>query len=293
MKIVTLILTTLLTYLISSNNLSVCVGPLVSTRMLNEKNAPIFAYFSYIVGLLLQSKHMVHISVSGTFLDISLAITLIIVFIGEVFRVPVSLMYILSTSIMTYGLVVSSNYKLIYAVSYWILSSFIIFILCPPILKILHYVGSRRPTVGASVYRFVSYITSFLLCMSFGANNIGYLWMITGGDYTSLIPILISSMLGTFITGRRTRNKLAGVYALTLTGCLVVTTLSYAVAQIATFIGIPVSFSVLLVCSLVGISYGYSIRIIDYKYVKKALTVLYLSIPLSFTLTLLTLSIIH
>ncbi|NPB01156.1 MAG: hypothetical protein GXO10_07250 [Crenarchaeota archaeon] len=265
----------------------------MSTRMLNEKNAPVFAYVSYIVGLILQSRHMITITVPLSFLNIALSVTLILVLIGEVFKVPVSLMYILSTSIMTYGLLMYGDLKLLYAVTYWALSSIIILILSPFLLKTLHRVGSRRPTLTASAYRIASYIASLLLCMSFGANNIGYLWSIEGRDPEALVLIIIASMIGTFVTGRRTLRKLAGVYALTLTGCLTAMLFSYLAAQIATLFGIPVSFSVLLVCSIVGVSYGYSIRIIDMKYVKRALTVLYGSIPLSALLTMMILLLLR
>ncbi|NPA23928.1 MAG: hypothetical protein GXO23_06525 [Crenarchaeota archaeon] len=268
-----------------------CVGPLVSTRMLSEKTAPIFAYASYIIGLILQSKHMVTIPVPTCFLNIALTVTLILVLIGEVFKVPVSLMYILSTSMMTYGLVTYGDPRLFYAVGYWAISSILILILSPLLLKMLHRLGRRRPTVTLSIYRLMSYVASFLLCMSFGANNIGYLWSLEGRDLPALGLIVIASMLGTFVTGRRTLRKLAGVYALTLTGCLTAMVFSYAAAQVATLLGIPVSFSVLLVCSIVGVSYGYSIRIIDTRYVKRALTVLYGSIPLSAILTMLILAI--
>jgi len=288
-----LILVTLLTYLISSNNLSVCVGPLVSTRMLNERTAPIFAYVSYIIGLVLQSHRMVPITVPLSFLNIALSVTLILVLLGELFKVPVSLMYILSTSIMTYGLITYGDPKLLYAITYWTVSSLIILVLSPLLLKTLHKIGSRRPTLTASVYRLASYVASFLLCMSFGANNIGYLWSIEGRDTIALVLIIVASMIGTFITGKRTLRKLAGVYALTLTGCLTAMLFSYLAAQVATLLGIPVSFSVLLVCSIVGVSYGYSIRIIDTRYVKRALTVLYGSIPLSALLTMIILLILR
>ncbi len=288
----TLLLTLALSFLISSNNLSVCIGPIISARLLTSREATVLAIIGFTFGLLVEGHRMSFVQLPPDRTVIVLSVTLIVVLLGELLRVPISLMYVLSTGLSTMYMFnhnMRPPHTFILSVLYWLGSALLVVIASPITLRLFQRIGSSRPFRFVTIYRIVSVLTTFLLCVSFGANNLGLLWSISGHSLAIVPGIILAMLLGVLLTGKRTLEKLAGMYVLSPTACLTITSVTFAASQIATLLRIPVSFSVLLVCSLVGVSLAYHIRLIDFKYAYRSLTVLFASIPL----TMLTLSILE
>ncbi len=280
-----------LTYLISSNNLSVCIGPVVSSRLLTDREAILLAVIGFLTGLLVEGWNMHFVALPQPRLNEILAVTLAVILLGELARVPISLMYVLTTGLAFSKILTSADaavlHKFVMALTYWLSSAIIIILVSPLVLNLFRKIGSTKPMKFIALYRLLSITMTFLLCFSFGANNIGLLWSLTGHSVESAIGIILAMLCGIMLTGRRTLMKLAGMYILTPTACLTIMLITFLTSQIATIFKIPISFSVLLVCSLVGVSLAYRIRLIDFKYARRALTVLFLSIPLTIVIVTL------
>ncbi len=290
-SLLTFLLVLALTYLVSSNNLSVCIGPIVSSRLLTDREAMLLAVMGFLMGLLIEGRSMHFITTPLPELNRVLAVTLVVILLGELARVPISLMYVLTTGLafskVLHSVDVVTFHKFLVALAYWIVSALLIVLTSPLVLGILRRVGSARPVRFIALYRLLSVIATFLLCFSFGANNIGLLWSLVGHSVETTTGIVLAMLCGVMVTGRRTLMRLAGMYVLTPTACLTIMLTTFLASQIATVLKIPISFSVLLVCSLVGVSLAYRIRLIDFRYARRALVMLFLSIPLTIAIVLL------
>ncbi len=286
------ILSVIVVLLLSGNNLAVCVGPAVGSGVIRERDALVIACIMFSLGLILGGFRFEYFSKLGLDIPIiALCSALLVLFLGEVLKIPMSLVYVTTTTTLTLASLTGSSsalLRLATCIGYWIMVVPISVILTLIVSSLLARGLSLKLSVhGYRLVRLLVVVLTVILCLSFGENNLGFLWAL-GGASLSLVPIhLLSIVLGVITLGRGVLRRIIVTYALSPSGALVVTGVSSLITYIATELGIPVSFSVILICSLLGLSYAYRVRMINYKYIKHALIWTYITVPLTAFLSIL------
>jgi len=279
------ILSIVVVLLLSGNNLAVCVGPAVGSGVLRERDAIAIACVAFTLGLILgEYKFEYYSKLSLEASLIALCSALLVLILGELLKIPMSLVYATTTVTLTVALAAGSLSALVNlakCILYWILSVPLSIILTSVAAIAVMKIVRSRSTMLYGIARLAVIILTILHCIAFGENNLGFLWALGGGSVMMLPAYIISTLLGVTMLGRAVLRRLVSVYALSPSGALVIIGSSACIAYMATELGIPVSFSVLLICSLSGLSYVHRLRLINYRYIKYALIWTYLTIPLT------------
>ncbi len=290
------VLSVVVALLLSGNNLAVCVGPAVGSGVIKERDAIMLACVMFSVGLLLGGlKFRYYMTLNPLIPSIALCSALIVLMLGETLKIPMSLVYVTTTTTLTLAALtgsVTAVAHLVTCIAYWlavvplsIASSLLAALL---LLRALR----RRPMTGYRLTRPLVALLTFLLCLTFGENNLGFLWALGGGLMSALPLYLCSIVCGVLLLGRSTLRKMISIYALSPLSALTAIAVATLITSLATELGIPVSFSVVTICSLFGVSYAYRVRLINYRYISHALLWTYVTIPLTALVTMATYNVL-
>ncbi|MFP3314244.1 MAG: hypothetical protein RXO28_07015 [Thermocladium sp.] len=85
------VLMALSTFLVSANNLSLIVGPVVGSRLIRPQAAILMTVIGYVAGLVIQGRSMNVYSVGDSARLVLFAVSLVVFTIGEGSRIPMSI----------------------------------------------------------------------------------------------------------------------------------------------------------------------------------------------------------
>ncbi|MGC9135367.1 inorganic phosphate transporter [Caldivirga sp.] len=261
-----------LTFLVSSNNLSLVAGMAVGSRLLRPGVAMMIALAGYIVGLLAQGSEMRGYGVAPEGLLILSLIGVLVFTIGEAVRIPMSItnsLYMSWSALVLYkdGLL-PVNFPIV--LSSWfiipILLALAAYLLYPSLVRLT---AASNPIRRLSLYRLIMILTVFLVGFSFGANNLGLVWSMLSFSRVGLVGVIFASTLGVVATGRRTLGQFSrGMFTPPPVSSSVTQLLSFMALELSTVFAIPISLTLCTVGSLLGISMARGMRIINTQYLR-------------------------
>ena len=285
-----------LTFLVSSNNLSLVAGMAVGSRLLRPGVAMMIALAGYIIGLLVQGSEMRGYGVSAEGLLILSIIGVLVFTIGEAAKIPMSItnsLYMSWSALVLYNNgALPINFPIV--LSSWfiipILLALAAYLLYPSLVKLT---VSTNPIMRLSVYRLIMILTVFLVGFSFGANNLGLIWSMLRFSKVGLIGVIFASTLGVVITGRRTLGQFSrGMFIPPPVSSSVTQLLSFTALELSTVFAIPISLTLCTVGSLLGISMARGMRIINTQYLRLILIGYISTMIIAFMGALLTVKLI-
>ena len=285
-----------LTFLVSSNNLSLVAGMAVGSRLLRPGVAMMIALAGYIIGLLLQGSEMRGYGVSAEGLLILSIIGVLVFTIGEAAKIPMSItnsLYMSWSALVLYNNgALPINFPIV--LSSWfiipILLALAAYLLYPSLVRLM---ASSNPIMRLSVYRLIMILTVFLVGFSFGANNLGLIWSMLRFSKVGLIGVIFASTLGVVITGRRTLGQFSrGMFIPPPVSSSVTQLLSFTALELSTVFAIPISLTLCTVGSLLGISMARGMRIINTQYLRLILIGYISTMIIAFMGALLTVKLI-
>ena len=285
-----------LTFLVSSNNLSLVAGMAVGSRLLRPGVAMMIALAGYIIGLLVQGSEMKGYGVSAEGLLILSIIGVLVFTIGEAAKIPMSItnsLYMSWSALVLYNNgALPINFPIV--LSSWFIIPIILalaaYLLYPSLVRLT---ASSNPIMRLSVYRLIMILTVFLVGFSFGANNLGLIWSMLRFSKVGLIGVVFASTLGVVITGRRTLGQFSrGMFIPPPVSSSVTQLLSFTALELSTVFAIPISLTLCTVGSLLGISMARGMRIINTQYLRLILIGYISTMIIAFMGALLTVKLI-
>ena len=285
-----------LTFLVSSNNLSLVAGMAVGSRLLRPGVAMMIALTGYIVGLLAQGSEMKGYGVTPEGLLILSLIGVLVFIIGEAAKIPMSITNSLYMSWSALALYNDGSLPVNFPIvlSSWfiipILLALAAYLLYPSLVKLT---TSSNPIRRLSLYRLTMILTVFLVGFSFGANNLGLVWSMLSFSRIGLVGVIFASTLGVVITGRRTLGQFSrGMFTPPPVSSSVTQLLSFTALELSTIFAVPISLTLCTIGSLLGISMARGMRIINTQYLRLVLIGYASTMIIAFTGALLAVKLI-
>lgn len=293
LQYVSLGLMLILTYLVSSNNLSLVAGIAVGSRLVRPEWAMLMALVGFVVGLVTQGSEMRGYAVSSQLSLLIMASVGILVFlVGELTKVPMSItnsLYMSWSALVLYARgSLPMNFPLVLAS--WLITPVILAVAAYFIYIALTAVSrNNNPLSMVSLYRFMVLVMVFLVGYSFGANNLGLIWSMMGFGRLNLTALVLASTMGVVITGRRTLGSFSrGIYIPPPLSGAVTQFLSFMALEVSTFFSIPITLTLCTLGSLLGVSMARGMRILNRQYIELVIMGYAVTMIISFTLALIT-----
>jgi phosphate/sulfate permease len=286
----------LITSLITGNNSATITGPFTSIPPM-KKLITVLVVSGMSAGLLLEGHKLsgfTTIYYSGDQISlISIFIsTILIIYLANRFRTPISLTMILAGGIIGIGLIehieVTKFSHLLYLASIWIIYPFIGFIVSGITYKKILDIPKRDIWRGYIFLKILLLISTTFLAYVFGANTIGLIYTFTDMSITYQLIFVISIIIGVIIFSRETSLEIGlNIYNVGMMSLFISQIITIILIEIATQLSIPVSLTQLLMISLVGPGTYREFKIINIKYIKRIIAVWIGSPIIGYTLTIL------
>jgi len=279
------VLMALSTFLVSANNLSLIVGPVVGSRLIRPQAAILMTVIGYVAGLVIQGRSMNVYSVGDSARLVLFAVSLVVFTIGEGSRIPMSITNSLYMSIngihLVNGYLLSNFYVVI---GYWFLTPILIAVFSYVVYLIIRYYSAANPIRYIAMFKILMIILSFMVAFSFGANNLGLVWALSGPSIGNLLLISAIAVLGAVIGGRRTLGAYGRMYGFgPLTGASAQLSVFIAM-EVATFLAIPMTLTLSVTGALLGLAFAHRFRFINANYVYMIIMGYFASLLLSLSL---------
>lgn len=291
--LVTYLLVAISTFLVSANNLSLIVGPVVGSRLAKPQAAILMAAAGYILGLVIQGRSMNVYSVPQPGPAVLFAVSLVVFTVGEGSRIPMSITNSLYMSINGIRLVNGGLLGNFYTViGYWFITPVILAAFSYLVYLTIRYYSAANPVRYIAWFKLLVIILSFMVAYSFGANNLGLVWALSGPSLGNLLLISAVSVLGAIVGGRRTLGAYGRMYGFgPMTGTAAQLSVFIAM-ETATVFSIPMTLTLSVTGSLLGLAFAHRFRFININYVYLVLMGYFASLLLSLSLAFIIFKVI-
>ncbi|MEM0201512.1 MAG: inorganic phosphate transporter [Candidatus Micrarchaeaceae archaeon] len=270
--IVELILVFILTSFTAGNNLSVCSGTLISSRIVKKIYGVLIGIFGYILGLLLEGSflrnNISNIILTGNqyFIFIVFSISIVIFLIAHKKRVPESLSITFTSALLgvsfAYGnLNLSFTYLILF---FWILAGILAFILSYLMMGWLKlFTPKKNIWKSISSFRIILVILAFFTSFTLGANTLGLIYASLPQNSIFIFVVILGIIFGSvFLSSGEIKRIGNEIIPLRYTNAVVTQFVSVFLVEIATFFGIPLSNTQTLTSGIYGAGSSYKIKLI-------------------------------
>ncbi len=270
-----IILTFITVMLVSGNNLSVCTGPAIGSRILNKNTGVLLGAIGFTLGLITQGSVMeksVHTflpNMTPVLQSEALLATILIFIIADFIRVPLS--YTMSLAGLLAGLSIANGTFtnqgfLVQTIVLWIVAPLVTAIFVFFMLKIFHANFSQDVWKRLKIYKILIIILSFSASYVLGANTIGLIVATGGTNIITLITSVIAIFLGSFFLSAGEIKRVSQELFLMRYPNTTVTLLSSTVlVEIATIFHIPLSNTQTLSAAIFGAGISYKTKLMSSK----------------------------
>jgi PiT family inorganic phosphate transporter len=265
--------------LVSGNNLSVCTGSIISSRIVKKSTGIIIGIVGYSIGFVMQGDLLkigliaIMPSPSAYLIIIALSIALAMFVVAHIARVPQSLsitftMIIVGIS-MAYGKAFSIGY-FSNIIEFWILAGAAAGILTVLLMKI-----SYKFTINSKIWGTVERIKALLIIVSFltafvlGANTIGFVFASVSGLINESFGIAVAIMAMVFgsvlLSGGELKRIGNEILPMRYLNALISQSISMILVEVGTLLSIPISNTQTFTASLYGAGLSYRTRMLRKK----------------------------
>ena len=278
------IVVTILSILVSGNNLSINVGSLIGTRILSFRQAVVIALCGHILGLYIHGFFMRIQNIDDQWIVVGSIITILLFIIGIVLEIPLSLVTSLYIGLIGISLALSNVPINTMPLLYWLILPFISIIFAYLLFKVMSVLGNYLPRY-IEYYKLFSIITAFILSFTFGANNLGLLWGLLEFSELGFIVVVIGCVLGVLLLGWRVLYRfVTGLYTLGPLTNITIQILASITLELGTLFSIPVPVSIIVSFGLIGTGIAHRFRIINPLYSGRLVVGFIVSILMSLVL---------
>jgi inorganic phosphate transporter, PiT family len=272
-SIIPLALGFVLIALVAGNNLSVCFGGVISSRVLSRKYGIALAIAGYASGLLLQGRLLLPTITQlmpnppEFAIEAALSIAIIIFAVSQVKKIPQSLSITFTMILVGMGLasgVGASWAFLLTIVAAWIIIPIISFV---SVLILTRGIGKRAREKSVWTYvgamRVILILASLFVAFTLGANTIGLIHdFLPSTSYTVYVSI-IAIIVGSIAFSAGPLGTIGGeIIAIRYVNAVSSQVVSAVLVEIATLLGIPMSNTQTFVSGIYGASASYKSRMI-------------------------------
>jgi PiT family inorganic phosphate transporter len=260
---------------VSGNNLSVCVGPAVGSRILNRRMGAFLGSLGFSLGLILQGPAMVR-SVEALLpnatieLRIEALIVILVIFIiALAFRVPVSLgMSIVGLFLglsIARGLPTDTGF-IVEVVLTWVTAPAIALGLAYYSMCALNKRWPENFWKRLQIYKIVLLVLSFSSSYVLGANTIGLVVATGGFEPVFLLISIIAVFIGSFFLSKGQINRITQeLFLLRYPNAAVSLVTTTILVEVATLLNIPLSNTQITTAAVFGTGLSYKTKLVSLK----------------------------
>jgi len=287
------ILAFILVLLVAGNNLAVCVGPVVSSRIINRRTGIILAIIGSALGVVLQGSILrfgidqLLPTSQPLLLPITLSIAIAIFLAAHRLRVPQPLSITFTMALLgidlAYGSGINVGFALLIIFS-WILATLGSLTLSYFSMGVLEKViKKRRVWQTLDIMKGMLIILSFLAAFTFGANTIGLIYASLPPGGVSLAIVIVAIILGSVLLSAGTLRRIGDeILPLRYANALVSQFIAVVFVESATLFSIPLSSTQALTSSIYGTGLSYKARLLVQKPLKRIISIWVITAAISF-----------
>ncbi len=270
--IIEFILIFILTALTSGNNLSVCSGTLISSRIVRRIYGVLIGILGYLMGLLFEGSFLrssiskIVLTGNQYFIFIVFSISIVIFLFAHKKRVPESLSITFTSALLgvsfAYGNInINFTYLIII---FWILAAILSFVLS---YLMMHWLKRLTPKKNIwrsiSAFRVTLILLAFFTSFTLGANTIGLIYASLPKNPLFLFVIILGIVFGSiFLSSGEIKRIGNDIIPLRYANAVVTQFVSVLLVEIATFFGVPLSNTQTLTSGIYGAGSSYKTKLI-------------------------------
>ncbi len=273
MTITALALGFVLIALVAGNNLAVCLGSIISSRIISRRAGILLAILGYISGLLLQgsllSTTITQLMPNPTefAIESALFIAILIFIASQLRKIPQSLSITFTMILVGMSIAAGASLNLVFifgVMVVWLAMPILSFLI---VLLTMKLVGTRKKNDHIWTYTRILKIilipASFLVAFTLGANTIGLVHdFLPSTGYTIYISIA-AIIVGSIVFSAGPLTTIGGeIIAIRYLNAASSQIISAILVEIATIFGIPMSNTQTYVSSVYGAGASYNTRMI-------------------------------
>jgi len=273
LSIINIFLIFLLVAIISGNNLPVCSGTIIATRIVSKNKGILLTILGYISGLILQGDFLKKAAFvifpirSEINLSLPILIALLIFSFSHVMRIPQSFSVNFASSLVGISLALNVivNWDFILSmIAFWIFAPIASIIL----MILLMNLSSRfikRDKIWSTLakIKLILIIVSFFNAFILGANTLGFLYNVAYLGQITIMLFILAIVIGSFLFSSGEIRRISfEIVPLRYINSIVSLAISIFVLEIATLLSFPISNTQTFTASLYGAGLSYKTRII-------------------------------
>jgi PiT family inorganic phosphate transporter len=263
----------LLVALVSGNNLPVCCGALISSRMVSRKAGIAIAVLGYSAGFAAQRNflaygmHQIIPSSAPGLLAVPLGISAVLFILAHRLRVPQSLSLIFTSAVVGMGIAIGGAPDMGFALeiaAFWIAGMAAAFAMAFFALGALRKaLYRRRIWKSLEAIRLLLIAFSFLAAFTLGANTIGMVYASVPEGAYSPLAIIAAIAVGSLALSRGELKRIGEeIMPLRYANALVSQAVSVIIVEAATLLSIPISNTQTFTAGLYGSGASYKARLL-------------------------------
>jgi len=271
--ILILILSFILIALVSGNNLPVCSGSIIGSRIVSRRNGVLIAIIGYILGLILEGD-MLRNGVNAVLpfkseqsIIIAFTVAIFVFLIAHKMRVPQSLSVNFTSILLGISMAMHLPINwlfLSFIILFWIIAPIISIVAMRPLMhKTYSLVKKKRIWPTINLIRLLLILFSFFAAFTLGANTLGLLYATIPKGLYSLLAALLGIIFGSLLlSGGELRRIGNEIISLRYINALNSQIISVLLVELAVLLSIPLSNSQTFIASIYGSGLSYKNRIL-------------------------------
>jgi len=269
------ILTFVAVMLVAGNNLSVCVGPAVGSRIMSKRFGMLIGAVGFTLGLLIQGAGMTR-AVSVLLPNISmqlraeaLLVAILIFVIADVIRTPLSFTMTLVGLIAGFSMAAGLMTKTLYlaeVVSMWVAAPLISIVFAFYLIRLLNRQRPKNLWQRLETYKVLLIVLAFSTSYVLGANTIGLIVATSSFNILNLAAAVIGVFTGTFfLSAGEIRRVAEELFLMRYPNATVSLIASTVLVEAATVLNIPLSNTQALSAAVFGTGLSYKSKFVSLK----------------------------
>ena len=271
--ILILILSFILIALVSGNNLPVCSGSIIGSRIVSRRSGVLITIIGYVLGLVLEGD-MLRTGVNAVLpfkseqsIIIAFTVAIFVFLIAHKMRVPQSLSVNFTSILLGISMAMHLPINwlfLSFIILFWIIAPIISIIAMRPLMHKTYALVKKKkiwPTI--KLIRLLLILFSFFAAFTLGANTLGLLYATMPKGLYSLLAALLGIIFGSLLLSggelRRIGNEIISLRYINALNSQVVSVL---LVELAVLLSIPLSNSQTFIASIYGSGLSYKNRIL-------------------------------
>ncbi|HMK94231.1 MAG TPA: inorganic phosphate transporter [Candidatus Limnocylindrales bacterium] len=269
------ILTFVAVMLVAGNNLSVCIGPAVGSRIISKRFGMLLGAVGFAVGLLIQGTEMTKTiatllpNISMQLRAEALLVAIIVFLVADVLRTPLSFTMSLVGLIAGFSITASEMTKMLYVaevVSVWVAAPLISIFFAFYLIKLLNREPVHNLWDRLQTYKVLLIVLAFSTSYVLGANTLGLIVSTSGFNIFNLTAAVVGAFIGVyFLSAGEIRRVAEELFLMRYPNATVSLVASTVLVEIATILKIPLSNTQALSGAVFGTGMSYKSKFVSLK----------------------------